>query len=581
MCDEILLKELFVRLQTEKLEKKLLLSVKKLSISFNSNNVLSKAVNSISFDVYENEIVGVIGESGSGKSVTALSLMRLIQFSEKTKFSGTVTYKGMDIKELSEKDIQAIRGREIAMVFQEPMSALNPSMTCGSQVREILLHHDVVNKKDLNDEVLRLFNSVKIPDAHMAVQKYPHELSGGQQQRVMIAMAIACKPKILIADEPTTALDVTVQKEIIALLSSLQKETKMSIIFISHDLALVSEISNRILVMYKGRIIENGDTNTVLKTPKEPYTKALISAKPKTGKRLKRLPTIKDILSGSNKLEIITKKEREKRHKKIYNSPPILRVENLEKIYFKRYGLFSGKTSFKAIDNVSFKLFEGETLGLVGESGCGKSSLGNAILQLNRATSGSVFYKGKNLHKLSKKDLRHLRKEIQIIFQDPLASLNPRLTIGEAIIEPMVVHKLYDNYSCRKSKALDILEKVGIDKNSFDRYPHEFSGGQRQRIVIARTLAVEPKLIICDESVSALDLSVQAQVLNLLNSLKEDFKFTYIFISHDLAVVKHMSDKILVMNNGRIEEQGDADEVYKNPKQKYTKRLISAIPKEL
>lgn len=563
------------------MEKKLLLSVKKLSISFNSNNVLSKAVNSISFDVYENEIVGVIGESGSGKSVTALSLMRLIQFSEKTKFSGTVTYKGMDIKELSEKEIQSVRGREIAMVFQEPMSALNPSMTCGSQVREILLHHDIVNKKDLNDEVLRLFNSVKIPDAHMAVKKYPHELSGGQQQRVMIAMAIACKPKILIADEPTTALDVTVQKEIIALLSSLQKETKMSIIFISHDLALVSEISNRILVMYKGRIIENGDTNTVLKTPKEPYTKALISAKPKTGKRLKRLPTIKDILSGSNKLEIITKKEREKRHKKIYNSPPILRVENLEKIYFKRYGLFSGKTSFKAIDNVSFKLFEGETLGLVGESGCGKSSLGNAILQLNRATSGSVFYKGKNLHKLSKKDLRHLRKEIQIIFQDPLASLNPRLTIGEAIIEPMVVHKLYDNYSCRKSKALDILEKVGIDKNSFDRYPHEFSGGQRQRIVIARTIAVEPKLIICDESVSALDLSVQAQVLNLLNSLKEDFKFTYIFISHDLAVVKHMSDKILVMNNGRIEEQGDADEVYKNPKQKYTKRLISAIPKEL
>ena len=563
------------------MEKKLLLSVKKLSISFNSNNVLSKAVNSISFDVYENEIVGVIGESGSGKSVTALSLMRLIQFSEKTKFSGTVKYKGMDIKELSEKEIQSVRGREIAMVFQEPMSALNPSMTCGSQVREILLHHDVVNKKDLNDEVLRLFNSVKIPDAHMAIQKYPHELSGGQQQRVMIAMAIACKPKILIADEPTTALDVTVQKEIIALLSSLQKETKMSIIFISHDLALVSEISNRILVMYKGRIIENGDTNTVLKTPKEPYTKALISAKPKTGKRLKRLPTIKDILSGSNKLEIITKKEREKRHKKIYNSPPILRVENLEKIYFKRYGLFSGKTSFKAIDNVSFKLFEGETLGLVGESGCGKSSLGNAILQLNRATSGSVFYKGKNLHKLSKKDLRHLRKEIQIIFQDPLASLNPRLTIGEAIIEPMVVHKLYDNYICRKSKALDILEKVGIDKNSFDRYPHEFSGGQRQRIVIARTIAVEPKLIICDESVSALDLSVQAQVLNLLNSLKEDFKFTYIFISHDLAVVKHMSDKILVMNNGRIEEQGDADEVYKNPKQKYTKRLISAIPKEL
>ncbi len=563
------------------MEKKLLLSVKKLSISFNSNNVLSKAVNSISFDVYENEIVGVIGESGSGKSVTALSLMRLIQFSEKTKFSGTVTYKGMDIKELSEKEIQSVRGREIAMVFQEPMSALNPSMTCGSQVREILLHHDVVNKKDLNDEVLRLFNSVKIPDAHMAVQKYPHELSGGQQQRVMIAMAIACKPKILIADEPTTALDVTVQKEIIALLSSIQKETKMSIIFISHDLALVSEISNRILVMYKGRIIENGETNTVLKTPKEPYTKALISAKPKTGKRLKKLPTIKDILSGSNKLEIITKKEREKRHKKIYNSPPILRVENLEKIYFKRYGLFSGKTSFKAIDNVSFKLFEGETLGLVGESGCGKSSLGNAILQLNRATSGSVFYKGKNLHKLSKKDLRHLRKEIQIIFQDPLASLNPRLTIGEAIIEPMVVHKLYDNYSCRKSKALDILEKVGIDKNSFDRYPHEFSGGQRQRIVIARTIAVEPKLIICDESVSALDLSVQAQVLNLLNSLKDDFKFTYIFISHDLAVVKHMSDKILVMNNGKIEEQGDADEVYKNPKQKYTKRLISAIPKEL
>lgn len=429
--------------------------------------------------------------------------------------------------------------------------------------------------------MLRLFENVKIPDPLTAFRKYPHELSGGQQQRVMIAMAIACRPKILIADEPTTALDVTVQKDIITLLISLQKETKMAVVFISHDLSLVSEIAHKTMVMYRGEIVEKGATKALFKSPKHPYTKALIAARPKMGKRPEQLPTIKDLLSASKPLNFITKKARIQKHKAIYSSSPILKVIDLEKVYLKNVSLFGKKTAFKAVDGVTFELYEGETLGLVGESGCGKSSLGNAILQLNKATAGTIIYKGKDLQKLSNKAMRSLRKEIQIIFQDPLSSLNPRMTVGEAIMEPMIVHKLNGNGENRKLKALLLLEKVGLDETCFERYPHEFSGGQRQRIGIARTIAVEPKLIVCDESVSALDISVQAQVLNLLNSLKKEFSFTYIFISHDLAVVRHMSDQLLVMNRGKIEEKGEADELYSNPKKAYTKRLINSIPKGL
>ncbi|MAH20098.1 MAG: ABC transporter ATP-binding protein [Flavobacteriaceae bacterium] len=563
------------------MEDKTILSVKDLRIAFQSNGGLKSVVHDIAFDVLENEIIGIVGESGSGKSVTALTLMQLLPKGQKIQVSGTITYQGRDLNALTETSMQDLRGREISMIFQEPMSALNPSMRCGDQVKEIILHHGIVNKEAAPAEVLNLFNSVKIPSPAEAMQKYPHELSGGQQQRVMIAIAIACKPKVLIADEPTTALDVTVQKEIISLLKHLQKKTKMSVIFISHNLALVSEIAQRTLVMYQGKIVEKGATETIFKTPKNDYTKALIAARPEIGKRLQKLPTIKDILLDSKNAAIITKKEREKKHKALYSAPPILEVTNLGKVYYKRIGFLGEKAAFKAVDGVSFKLYEGETLGLVGESGCGKSSLGNAILQLDKATSGSIIYKGKDLGILSKKALRRLRKEVQIIFQDPLSSLNPRLTVGEAIMEPMKVHKLHKNYAARKSKTLELLDKVGLDRSAFERYPHEFSGGQRQRIGIARTIAVEPKLILCDESVSALDISVQAQVLNLLNGLKKDFGFTYIFISHDLAVVKYMSDQLMVMDKGKIVEKGEADAVYTKPKKPYTKKLISAVPKGL
>lgn len=392
---------------------------------------------------------------------------------------------------------------------------------------------------------------------------------------------LPCKPDILIADEPTTALDVTVQKDIVKLLKSLQNDTKMSIIFITHDLSLISEISNRILVMYKGDIVEQGDAKTIFREPQHLYTKALINSRPSLDTRLKVLPTIQDFLDGTPKTDIITTEQRAKNHKKIYSKAPLLEVINVGKEYLNKGGWFTKPDSFKAVNNVSFKLYEGETLGLVGESGCGKSTLGNAILQLDKATAGSILYKGNDITKLKNSNLKRLRKEIQIIFQDPYSSLNPRMPVGEAIMEPMKVHKLYKTDKERKEKTIDILNRVGLGETYFNRYPHEFSGGQRQRIGIARTIALQPKLIVCDESVSALDISVQAQVLNLLNELKEAFGFTYIFISHDLAVVKYMSDQLLVMNQGQIEELDDADTIYNTPKKDYTKKLIHAIPKGL
>ena len=556
-----------------------IIKVDQLSISFFQEQIWKQVIHSISFQVFPNEILGIVGESGSGKSVSSLAVMGLLPKNNSKFNTGSIYFKEQEITHLSEKSFQKIRGKKISMIFQEPMSSLNPSIKCGDQVAEILKTHTQLSESNIKNEVIRLFQQVKLPDPPTLFNKYPHQISGGQKQRVMIAMAIACKPEVLIADEPTTALDVTVQKEIIHLLKDLQQENGMSIVFISHDLALISEICDRVLVMYKGEIVEQGKVSKIFHEPEHLYTKALIASRPSLDVRLKRLPTIQDYLNEKEQSAEVTTNQRTQHLKKLYEQKPLLRVVNVEKEYVAKTNLFGKNEYFRAVDNVSFEMYEGETLGLVGESGCGKSTLGNAILQLDPATNGQIFYKDKDITKLSKKELKELRKEIQIIFQDPFASLNPKITIGEAILEPMKVHKLYTNDKERKEKVFELLEKVGLLPEHYDRYPHEFSGGQRQRIGIARTIAVNPKLIICDESVSALDISVQAQVLNLLNDLKDNFGFTYLFISHDLAVVKYISDQIIVMNKGKIEEQNEADALIANPQQPYTQRLIDAIPK--
>ncbi|NND63326.1 MAG: ABC transporter ATP-binding protein [Flavobacteriaceae bacterium] len=555
-----------------------LISIQNLRISFGKKNNLNQIIHDISFDIPRNQIVGIVGESGSGKSVTSLAIMGLLP-KKHSWIEGDIIFENKNLTELPAKELRGIRGKEIAMIFQEPMSALNPSMKCGTQVMEILMHHENLTRKEAKKETLSLFEKVKLPRVNEIFGSYPHQISGGQMQRVMIAMAIACKPKLLIADEPTTALDVTVQKEIMELLKELQNETGMSLIFISHDLSLVSEIANEVIVMYQGEIVEHGPALDVFKNPKATYTRALLASRPTLDKRLQKLPTIGSLEDKSFIAEETTPEQRAFRHKKIYTKEPILRIQNLRKEYYSSLGLFKGKNTLAAVDGVSFSIFEGETVGLVGESGCGKSTLGKTILQLEKETSGKIIFRGKDITTLNKSEIRKMRKEIQLIFQDPYSSLNPRLPIGQALMEPMQVHRIGNSARERKKKVLELLERVGLDVSYFDRYPHELSGGQRQRVGIARTIAMEPKLVICDESVSALDISVQAQVLNLLNELKEDFGFTYLFISHDLAVVKYMADQLLVMNHGKIEEMGDADEIYANPTKDYTKRLIEAIPR--
>jgi peptide/nickel transport system ATP-binding protein len=500
-----------------------------------------------------------------------------------SQLKGEILFEGRNLIQEKEKQLQKIRGKDIAMIFQEPMSALNPSMKCGNQVCEILQQHLKLSYSEAKKESLKLFEKVKLPRPNAIFSSYPHQISGGQMQRVMIAIAIACKPKLLIADEPTTALDVTVQKEIMLLLKDLQKETGMSLLFISHDLALISEIVDRVIVMYKGIIVETEISSELFNKngsgPKNEYTKALLASRPTLSKRLQKLPTIASLKDESFKPKEVTAQERAFKHKKIYTRAPLLEIKNLRKEYYNNVGFFKSKSVISAVNDVSFSVFEGETMGLVGESGCGKSTLGKVILQLEKATSGSIKYRGKELTSLPPSELRMLRKEIQLIFQDPYSSLNARLIIGEALIEPMTVHKIGTSKKDRKERVLKLLKRVGLDETYYHRYPHELSGGQRQRVGIARTIVMEPKLVICDESVSALDISVQAQVLNLLNELKNDFGFTYIFISHDLAVVKYMADQLLVMNAGKIEELGDADEIYANPTKEYTKKLIAAIPK--
>lgn len=552
-----------------------LISVQDLKISFQNKEV----IHGLNFEIRSNEVLAIVGESGSGKSITSLSMMGLLPKQARTK--GEILFEGSNLLELPNKQWRKIRGSQISMIFQEPMSALNPSMKCGVQVAEVLKEHFHYKGAQLQQEVLELFEKVKLPRAVQMMNQYPHQLSGGQKQRVVIAMALACKPQLIIADEPTTALDVTVQKEILELLKTLQISEGISIVFISHDLALVSEFADRVLVMYQGDILEKGTNKEVFLNPQHAYTKALIKSKPSLELRLKKLPTVADFLEGDFQEEIIDEGQREKNHQELYKQDPLLEITNL-KTYFGQEATWYNKGHLvKAVDGVSLQIYPGESLGLVGESGCGKTTLGRSILSLDPIHSGSIKYKGKEITKLNSKELREMRKDIQMIFQDPFSSLNPRITVGQAIMEPMKVHGIAKNYKDRKQKTLAVLKRVGLSEEHFDRYPHEFSGGQRQRIGIARTIALNPKLVICDESVSALDVSVQAQVLNLLNELKEDFGFTYIFISHDLAVVKYMSDQLVVMNKGKIEEQGDADQIYKSPQKDYTEKLINSIPKGL
>ena len=553
-----------------------MLQVRNLTIKFLSEKDENEVVKNISFNLKENKILGIVGESGSGKSVTSLAVLGLLP--KNTIQDGTIFFDEKNLLTISDKEFQQIRGNKIAMIFQEPMSSLNPTLTCGSQVAEVLKQHTGLNKKEIYQEVITLFQKVKLPLPDRIFNSYPHQISGGQKQRVMIAIAIACKPDLLIADEPTTALDVTVQKEIILLLKELQKENKMSILLISHDLSLVSEIADNVIILFKGKIVENGITTDIFHSPQHNYTKGLINSKPNLNQRLKKLPTVEDFIKNKISTDVYTKKERDAYHRKIYELKPLLEIVDLKK-YFNTSVGFAKKPFIKAVDAISFKLYEGETLGLVGESGCGKTTLGRAIMQLEKITSGKIFYKGRDITHLSKTALQNLRKEIQIIFQDPFSSLNPRISIGNAILEPMNVHGILSNDKERKTYVIELLKKVGLEEEHFNKYPHEFSGGQRQRIGIARAIALKPKIIICDESVSALDVSVQAQVLNLLNELKSTFNFSYIFISHDLSVVKYMSDQLVVMNKGKIEEIDDADTIYKTPTSEYTKNLIDSISK--
>ena len=493
-----------------------------------------------------------------------------------------------------------IRGRQIAMIFQEPMTSLNPVYKCGFQVMEAfgfkatesLSRRVTKGSRSFGDleskrKVLELFEKVKLPNPEIIFDKYPHELSGGQKQRVMIAMALISNPKVLIADEPTTALDVTVQKEILKLLKELQRENGMGMIFITHDLGVVSEIADDVIVMNKGVIVEKGKTHDILNNPQHPYTKGLIACRPPLDYRLERLPVVKEFLDGkwtdNNQVKkelLITDEERQKQHELLYSQEPILKVENLRTWYPLRKGVFGRTYDYiKSVDDVSFDVYPGETLGLVGESGCGKTTLGRSILRLVEPTSGKVIFEGRDITKLNNKELREYRKQAQIVFQDPYSSLNPRICVGDSIAEPMLVHGIEKDAKKRRERVCRLLEEVGLEASHYQRYPHEFSGGQRQRICIARALAVNPKLIICDESVSALDVSVQAQVLNLINRLKKEFHFTYIFISHDLGVVRFMSDRVVVMYNGKIQEMNEADALFNNPQNDYTKKLIAAVCK--
>ena len=577
----------------------ILLEFKNLVTEFHTEGTIVKAVNGVSFTLNKGETIGIVGESGSGKSVTSLSAMRLIPSPPGKISGGEIIFHekdgtATDLLAISEEEIRKFRGNDISMIFQEPMTSLNPVFTCGDQVMEAIILHQKLNKKDAKALTIKLFEEVQLPTPERIFSTYPHQISGGQKQRVMIAMAMSCQPSVLIADEPTTALDVTVQKTILQLMKNLQKEHDMGIMFITHDLGVIAELADKVVVMYKGNIVEQGSVWDIFTNPKHPYTKGLLACRPPLDKRYTFLPTVSDFMKIDENGEIIDngisvseftkdlaipESERVAKHKKLYSQEPLMQIKNLKTYFPIRNGFFGGISDHvKAVDDVTFDVYPGETLGLVGESGCGKTTIGRTIIRLEEPTEGEMIYNGKDIAKMNTEELRLFRKDVQIIFQDPYSSLNPRMTIGNAIMEPMQVHGILENDEQRKKKVEELLTRVSLDPTHFYRYPHEFSGGQRQRIGIARALAVNPKFIICDESVSALDVSVQAQVLNLLNELKEEFGLTYIFISHDLSVVKYMSDSMVVMQAGKIEEMGDADQIYNKPATKYTQKLIDAIP---
>ncbi|HET9430286.1 MAG TPA: ABC transporter ATP-binding protein [Chitinophagaceae bacterium] len=577
-----------------------LLSISDLSVDFVAESGKVEALKNISFQVSRGEVLALVGESGSGKSVTSLSILQLLPSPPALYKSGQILFSengddSIDLLKRAQHHMQDIRGNKIAMIFQEPMTSLNPVMSCGYQVMEAIMLHKRISRDEAKQKTIYWFNKVQLPSPELAFERYPHQLSGGQKQRVMIAMAMCCEPSLLICDEPTTALDVTVQKTILRLIRGLQEQSNMGVIFITHDLGVVAEIADRAVVMLKGEIVEQGAVKQIFTQPQHEYTKALIACRPVNHPRGERLPVVSDFLNetGTNpcagnagKKEPL--KEFEKPEDKIAEKPnsafhdKLIEINELSvRFPIKRNFLGVPRDYINAVDNVTFDVFKGETLGLVGESGCGKTTLGRAMLRLIDPSSGSIVYNGVDLTARKKENLQKLRKEIQIVFQDPYSSLNPRLTIGAALAEPLKVHGILATEKARREKVTELLEKVNLKAEHFNRYPHEFSGGQRQRIVIARALTLSPSFIVCDESVSALDVSVQAQVLNLLNDLKKEYGFTIIFISHDLSVVRYISDRILVMNKGRIEESGQADDIYFRPQKEYTKILLDSIPKAL
>ena len=557
-----------------------LLNIENLSIDFVTENQTTHAVKNISLHVNRGEIVALVGESGSGKSVTSLSILQLLPQPPAQYSSGKIIFhedegKPIDLLCIDQKRIRQIRGHKIAMIFQEPMTSLNPVMNCGKQVMEALLVHKKISYAAAKKQTIEWFEKVKLPQPSVVFEKYPHQLSGGQKQRVMIAMAMCCQPSLLICDEPTTALDVTVQKTILQLIKELQQQQNMGVIFITHDLGVVKEIADRVAIMYKGEIVEQNKTGVIFSNAQHPYTKALIACRPAFHTKGERLPVVSDFLQQKENTPTKTITAAEKPSSK----KALVQVKDLT-ILFPSKTNFLGKplSYFTAVDDVSFDIYEGETLGLVGESGCGKTTLGRTLLRLTEPAKGKIIYNDKDITALSKQETKQLRKDVQLVFQDPYSSLNPRLTIGAAIAEPMKIGGIEKEQQKRKKRVADLLDRVNLSSTMRNRYPHEFSGGQRQRIVIARALALSPHFLVCDESVSALDVSVQAQVLNLLNELKKDLGLTMLFISHDLSVVRYMSDRIMVMNRGKIIESGDAEEVYNRPQNNYTQQLINAIP---
>ncbi|MFW6524352.1 ABC transporter ATP-binding protein [Acinetobacter baumannii] len=568
---------------SEQEKKTPLLHIENLRVSFKGEDKqYIETVKGISFDIPTNTTVALVGESGSGKSVTSLATMGLLPVGQsKIDEKSKIIFEGKDLLGLSRTEMRKICGKDIAMIFQEPMSSLNPVFTVGNQIAEVLCLHMGMSRKQARQRVLELLKEVGIPSPETKIDAYPNQLSGGQQQRVMIAMAIACEPKLLIADEPTTALDVNIQKQIIDLLESLRQRRQMSMLFITHDLALVGEIADQVIVMRHGEIREQGTAEQVLEQPKDVYTRALLYCRPQMSQRPYRLPVTSDFMRQENNIlveqsfdvSVIPERKRGLNG----DEQIILEVKDLKKSFYSRKGLF-GKEEFQAVKGVSFKLAKGKTLGLVGESGSGKTTVGLLLMRLHQASGGQALIEGKDILSLTEKEFAKYQRKIQIIFQNPYASLNPRFTIGQILLEPMQIHGIGKDDAERKQIALGLLERVNLPEQAYYRYPHEFSGGQRQRIAIARCLTLKPEILICDESVSALDVSVQAQVLNLLQDLQDEFGLSYIFISHDLSVVKYISDQVMVMNHGEVVEIANSDELYAHPQHDYTKRLLQAIP---